>query len=198
MEFISALQNRRSVYALGKELPISQEKIETLVKEITDAVPSAFNAQSQRVVVLSGEAHKKLWEITKNTLKPLVGAERWKKTEEKLNGFEAGAGTILFFDDAPTTLKLVKAFPAYAANFAPWAEQQNGMLQLAIWTALEAEGLGVNIQHYNPLIDVEVHTTWKLPLGWTLRAEMVYGGKLANPEPRDHQKIEERVLAYSK
>jgi predicted oxidoreductase (fatty acid repression mutant protein) len=198
MEFISALENRRSVYALGKELPISQEAIESLVKRITDAVPSAFNAQSQRVVILSGEAHTKLWEITKNTLKPLVGAERWKKTEEKLNGFEAGAGTILFFEDAPTTLKLVKAFPSYAANFAPWAEQQNGMLQLAIWTALEAEGLGVNIQHYNPLIDIEVRTTWKLPVGWTLRAEMVYGQKLASPAPREHQKIEERVLAYTK
>jgi uncharacterized protein len=198
MEFVTALENRRSVYALGKESPISQEKIEQLVKKVADLVPSAFNSQSQRLVILSGEAHTKLWEITKNTLKPLVGEERWKKTEEKLNGFEAASGTILFFDDAPTTLKLVKAFPAYAVNFAPWAEQQNGMLQLAIWTALEAEGLGVNIQHYNPLIDLEVRTTWKLPVGWTLRAEMVYGSKLANPEPREHQKIEERVLAYTK
>ena len=30
------------------------------------------------------------------------------------------------------------------------------MLQLVVWTALEAEGLGATLQHYNPLIDDEV------------------------------------------
>ena len=36
--------------------------------------PSAFNSQSARIVVLFGEDHKKLWDITEETLKVIVGA----------------------------------------------------------------------------------------------------------------------------
>jgi hypothetical protein len=34
------------------------------------------------------------------------------------------------------------------------------MHQLLLWAALEAEGLGANTQHYNPLIDEEVSKFW--------------------------------------
>ena len=72
------------------------------------------------------------------------------------------------------------------------------MLQLAVWVALEDQGLGVNLQHYNPLIDDEVKATWGLTKDWKLRAEMVYGKKLAEPDERDHQAINTRVYAFSK
>lgn len=198
MEYLATLKNRRSVYALGKNSPLTSQEIVSLVKEVTDFVPSAFNSQSQRVVVLSGSAHDALWAIVHDTLKALVPADKFGKTEEKLKGFAAGAGTILYFDDSTTTEKLKKAFPAYAANFDPWAEQQNGMLQFAIWSALEGKGLGVNIQHYNPLIDEAVKAKWGLDKSWVLRAEMVYGEKLADPEKRSHNPIDSRVLSFAK
>ena len=53
--------------------------------------------------------------------------------------------------------------------------QSDGMTQYAIWTALEAEGLGANLQHYNPLIDQKVATEWKVPESWELSAQMVIG-----------------------
>jgi predicted oxidoreductase (fatty acid repression mutant protein) len=34
------------------------------------------------------------------------------------------------------------------------------MHQLLIWATLEAEGLGANLQHYNPVINEEVKKTW--------------------------------------
>lgn len=196
--FSDTMKNRRSVYALGKNSGVKSEAIESLVKEATDAVPSAFNSQSQRVVILQGEAHDKLWGIVMTTLRKLVPADKFSKTEEKIKGFAAGEGTILFFDDEEVTNHLIKAFPLYADNFKPWAEQQNGMLQFAIWSLLEEVGLGVNLQHYNPLIDDEVKATWGLPQAWKLRAEMVYGQKLAAPDPRDHQPVAKRVLSFTK
>ena len=196
--FVDSLKNRRTVYALGKNSKVKSEKIVALVKEVTDAVPSAFNSQSQRAVVLTGSAHDKLWSIVLETLRKIVPAAAFAKTEAKVKGFASGEGTILFFDDEAVTNKLIKAFPLYADNFKPWAEQQNGMLQLAVWTALEEEGLGVNLQHYNPLIDEEIKSAWGLPKEWKLRAEMVYGEKLAEPDKRDHQAIDTRVLIFAK
>ncbi len=37
------------------------------------------------------------------------------------------------------------------------------MLQFTLWVALEAEGLGANLQHYNPIVDEQVAAQWKLP-----------------------------------
>ena len=194
----ASLKNRRSVYALGKNSGVSAKDIVALVKETTDFVPSAFNGQSQRTIVLSGEAHTAFWGIVMETLRKIVPAANFAKTEAKINGFAEGEGTILFFDDEAVTNHLIKAFPLYAENFKPWAEQQNGMLQLAVWLALEDQGLGANLQHYNPLIDEEVKAKWGIAKDWKLRAEMVYGKKLADADPREHQKIDSRVLAFEK
>ena len=43
-------------------------------------VPSAFNSQTTRVVLLLGESHKKLWQIVKDALKKIVPAEAFAKT----------------------------------------------------------------------------------------------------------------------
>lgn len=63
------------------------------------------------------------------------------------------------------------------------------MLQLAIWTALEAEGLGANLQHYSPLIDAKVAETWKIPPTWKLNAQLVFGGRGAEPGPKEFKPI---------
>lgn len=50
------------------------------------------------------------------------------------------------------------------------------MHQFAAWTALEAEGLGANLQHYNPLPDQKASEIWGIPLEWSLKAQLVFGG----------------------
>lgn len=64
--FMEVLKNRRTIYTLSKETTISNEKIEEIIKDAVKYVPSAFNNQSARVVLLYGENHKKLWEIVMN------------------------------------------------------------------------------------------------------------------------------------
>lgn len=51
-------------------------------------------------------------------------------------------------------------FPLYAQHFSGWAVQSNAMHQYMLWTALEAEGCGCNLQHYNPIIDQKAKTEW--------------------------------------
>ena len=83
---------RRSIYALNDQLPVDKDQVVDLVEHAILHTPSAFNSQSTRLVVLFGEDHKKLWQITEDTLRKIVNDdERFKGTEEKLNGFKAGA-----------------------------------------------------------------------------------------------------------
>lgn len=56
--FMEVLKNRRTIYTLSKETTISNEKIEEIIKDAVKYVPSAFNNQSARVVLLYGENHK--------------------------------------------------------------------------------------------------------------------------------------------
>ncbi|KKA30542.1 hypothetical protein TD95_003635 [Thielaviopsis punctulata] len=193
---VSLLTSRRTYYALNKTLPVSTDRITALVKEIVKQTPSSFNSQSTRAVVLYGAEHEKLWDFATEELQKIVPAENWKATSDKLAGFRAGAGSVLFFTDNKPVKDLQAKFAMYADKFPGWASQSNGMSQLAVWTALEAEGLGANLQHYNPLIDAKVAAEWKIPESWTLDAQLVFGGIAAETYPKDFAPIDERVKAY--
>ena len=107
-------------------------------------------------------------------MKRLVSAEVFKGTEAKIDGsLAAGYGTILFFEDKAVVEQLQDSFPTYYDKFPVWAQQTSAMHQLAIWTMLEDAGLGVSLQHYNPLIDETVYAEWKLDPKWELVAQML-------------------------
>ncbi|QAV23698.1 nitroreductase family protein [Proteus hauseri] len=174
-KFTDLMKQRRTIYHLGNQLPIDEEKVIATIKEAVKESPSAFNSQTSRVVVLFGEQHHALWNIVKNTLKKLIPADAFSATEAKIDSFAAGAGSILYFEDTDIVKGLQEQFPLYAENFPVWSEQASGMAQLSVWTALAAEKVGASLQHYNPIIDDEVHATWDLPKTWKLRAQMVFG-----------------------
>ncbi len=174
-KFVESLKNRHSIYHLGKDISLSNEELESLIKEVVRETPTAFNSQTQRVVILFGESHKKLWNITEEALKPLTPVEAFPGTQEKLKGFSAGKGTILFFEDTAVVKSLQEQFPLYADNFPVWSEQASGMTQSNIWVALSEESIGANLQHYNPVIDEAVAKEWSIPTSWSLRGQMVFG-----------------------
>lgn len=66
--FLQAIKVRRSIYAIGSHLPISEEKITEIVTTAVKQSPSSFNSQSSRAVILFGAQHKKLWDIVKHQL----------------------------------------------------------------------------------------------------------------------------------
>ncbi|KAL2191708.1 Nitroreductase-like protein [Thermothelomyces heterothallicus CBS 203.75] len=175
--FLALVKARRTYYPLNKTLPITPERVQTIVSEALQHVPSSFNSQSNRAVVLFGAEHDKLWDLTADVLKGVVPAEQWESTAQKMAMFKAAAGTALFFEDQVPVEEMQAKFALYADRFPVWAGHSSAMLQFAVWTALEAEGLGANLQHYNPLIDAKVAEEWKLPATWKLTAQLVFGGK---------------------
>ncbi|KAI0119309.1 Nitroreductase [Daldinia grandis] len=194
--FLDLIKNRRTYYALNKELPISKERIQEIVKQNIFEVPSSFNSQSNRVVVLFGADHEKLWDITSEILKTIVPADAWEHTAQRMNGFKAGAGTVLFFEDQEVVHKMQAQFSLYSDKFPIWALQSDAMIQFAIWTAFTAEGLGANLQHYNPLIDAKVASEWGIPDNWQLNAQLVFGGRAGEPGPKDQLPIEDRLKVF--
>ncbi|MEK5172244.1 nitroreductase family protein [Heyndrickxia sp. FSL W8-0496] len=196
-DFYSAIENRRSYYGISSEAVVSNERIQEVINHAVKHTPSSFNSQSARVVVLTGENHTKLWNITTETLRKIVPAENFGSTQDKMNAFGSGYGTILFFEDNTVIESLQKQFPLYAENFPVWSQQSNGMLQHVIWTSLELEGFGASLQHYNPLIDDEVKKEWNIPSGWKLIAQMPFGKPTAPAGDKEFAPLEDRVKFYN-
>lgn len=194
--FQEAVSNRRTNYALGKNIEVLPSQIIAAVEKLTKEVPSAFNMQSARVILAAGEKHDKIWQITKDALKKIVPEDKFAGTEKKINSFADAYGTILYFDEINTVKAMQKQYALYADNFPIWAQQANGMLQFAIWTALANMGLGVNLQHYNPLIDDEIKNFFDIPESWKLIAQMPFGQPLAAPDPIEKMPVSSRVKVF--
>lgn len=192
-EFFEAIQNRRSIYGLSSEVTLSAAALRDLIETAVTHVPSAFNSQTSRVILLTGDSHKRLWDLTLNRLRAIVPAEKFQPTEEKIGSFAAGHGTILYFEAQDTIKELQAGFPLYAENFPTWSQQSSGMLQFAIWTALALEGLGASLQHYNPLIDGDVAKAFEVPETWKLIAQMPFGTPTAGAGEKTFLPIETRV-----
>lgn len=196
--FKDALKSRRTFYQIDNKSTLSDKEIGDLIRFAVEYVPSAFNSQTTRVVLLTGNAHEKLWAIVKDTLRKLVPADAFVKTEQKIDGsFSCGYGTVLYFEDMSIVRGLQESFPAYKDNFPVWAEQTDAMHQLVIWTMLEDAGMGASLQHYNPLIDGEVRKTWNLPDDWKLIAQMPFGIPVAQPGPKEVMSLDKRVFEFT-
>ncbi len=194
--FLDAIVHRRSRYALSAESPVPDSELAEMLEALIKNLPTAYNMQGTRAVLLLGNAHKRLWDIVLETLKPRVPEERFPMTQTKIGMFAAGHGSVLLFNDDAVTKEYMKKNPAYADNFPGWVLQQSGMLQLAVWAALDERGLGVTIQHYNPIIDDAVKKEWNLPESWALVAQMAFGKPTAPAGQKTFVDMAERFKVF--
>lgn len=194
--FHEAVEARRSYYGISKDLVVSDERIQEIVEHAVKHTPSAFNSQSARVILLLGKHHAKLWDITKEVLRKIVPADDFAPTEEKINSFDAGYGTVLLFEDQSIIKGMQEKYPLYKDNFPVWSLESSGMLQYNIWTALELEGYGASLQHYNELIETEIKKEWNLEESWQLRAQMPFGKPTFEPGEKQFNPLEDRVKVY--
>lgn len=188
MEYRDAVRARHSAYMLDDRLDLTGLSLDDVVaalRSIAPAVPSSYNVQSARMVVLAGGDHRRLWGIVEDVLRARVADDRaFARTEVKLRNFARAAGTILFYEVDARTEELVERDPRYADMYRTWAEHGNAMMQFAAWTELYDLGLGANIQHYNPVIDGRVREAFGIPEGYRLIAQMVFGRVVSEGEPK--------------
>ena len=175
MSFYELAAKRRSIYHLGKNVNQSNDDIVKLIKDIVNQTPSSFHSQTSRIVVLLGQEHDALWEITRDVLRAIVADGNFEPTDKKIDSFKAAKGTVLFYEDKEVVEGLQKQFPPYADNFPIWSEHSTGLSQYAVWLALAEVNIGASLQHYNPIIDADVAKRWDIPKNWVLRAQMPFG-----------------------
>ncbi len=179
MDYTDAVAARYSAYMLDdriEEAGASFDDVVSMIRRIAPEVPSSYNSQSCRLVVLGGDAHREFWSLVTDVLRDKVSDEaRFARTESKMRMFSAAAGTVLFYEVDPITDELKREHPTYADVFPVWAEHGNAMMQFAVWTAFFDMGLAANIQHYNPLIDGKVKEAFDIPDGYRLVCQMVFG-----------------------
>ena len=189
MTYFTDLQTkRRSIYALGKDLELSnQELIETIQGAVLNT-PTAFNSQTSRVVILLDEESDAFWnEIAYSELEKVTPAEAFEATKERLAGFAQAKGTILFYEDQDVVKGLQEQFPLYAENFPIWSEHGHGIALYATWLALAEKNIGMNVQHYNPLVDEQLAEKYDIPANWKLRAQAPFGQIVAPAGDKDIQ-----------
>lgn len=194
--FFEAVRDRRSIYNLSKESPISDALLRETISIAVKHVPSAFNSQSARVVLLLGEHHDRFWNMVKEVLRKNVPGENFPKTEEKIESFRMGYGTILFFEDQEVVEELQHKFPLFAERFGLWSQHSSGMLQFILWAGLEAEGLGASLQHYSNLVEDDVKKEWSLPQKWHLLAQMPFGTPTKEPEEKKFEPLDKRIKIF--
>ena len=174
-----AFANRRSVRRL---MPgsISDEVIEDLIA-VADQVPSAFDAQPWRVVILR-ERHESFWDQIELTIAQRLDGDRRDRYLARAEGMRDGGTTLLIFED------VVLAGPQdnlTAGEARDQASQSLGMLQLALWLTLTAHGLVTSLQHWQWLMEDEALAFVGLPAeGFRLVTFMPVGCAMEPPVPR--------------
>ena len=143
--FVELVEKRRSIYALGTDSQYSKREITDRVREVVKQVPTAFNSQTTRVVVLFDEANNKFWDHIYNVQKDILegGMQEWMSGV--VTGAKNGIGTVLFFED----LDAAKQMPTQGTRTEAYKQNNNANAQYAIWLALAEMNLGASLQHFN-------------------------------------------------
>ncbi|KAH8691407.1 Nitroreductase-like protein [Talaromyces proteolyticus] len=197
--FFSTIQARRSIYAISAASPIPDSRIIDLVQKAVLHVPSSYNVQSARAVVILKEDHKKLWEDADSAAKAALPEAVYGFLAPRITGFKGGYGSVLFFESQEDLDGLAAQHQAVAPFVTEWSDTSSGMHQFAVWTALKAEGLGASLQHFNFLAPwaEKITEDYKLPKDWKLKAQLVFGTPTGGPaQEKTFKPIEERVKVF--
>ncbi|KAI5917619.1 Nitroreductase [Camillea tinctor] len=196
--FLKHISTRRTCYSIERKSPISDARILEIAQLVIKHSPSSFNCQSTRFVVLLRDEHHKFWEIAKECFKATMSDDEYMPYEKKLTERQAGYGTILLFEDLDVIRDYQHRFPRFKWHLLDFSEHNNAIQAFNLWTAFHLEGLGCNLQHVNPIVDLRVASEWDLSPHWSLKAQLVFGSPIGEPP---HEKTftptESRIVVYA-
>ncbi|KAI5475191.1 nitroreductase family protein [Pseudohyphozyma bogoriensis] len=195
-------KTRRSVHSVTKASTLTDAELQQLVETAVKETPSAFNSQSGRVVlVLDEEKNAALWALVREEqLRQVAGNDALTAFfSKRIDGFAAGYGTVMFFEDLDVIEANSQAKPGLRDHFPEWSSNSTGMCQYLIWTALAAEGMGASLQHngaYSKFVPEGFAKLFDLPANWKSTALMPFGVPGAPPMEKTYLPIEDRVKVF--
>ncbi|MDQ3541422.1 MAG: nitroreductase family protein, partial [Chloroflexota bacterium] len=171
--FADLLERRRSIRKL-RDGPLPPGAIGRIATAAS-LVPSAFNASSWHVVIVS-ERRDAFWEVVEIAFRAELSGDRLDRYLARLDGFRSGTGAVLVFEDRAGVESLTDSYQLPEETAQSYGQQAIGMVQLALWLAIVDEGLATSLQHWEALIEEPVTQFLDLPAGrFQLAATMPIG-----------------------
>ncbi len=104
---------------------------------------------------------------------------------------------ILMFEDLDVIRAHQVRMPRFTWHLLQFSEHNNAMQAFNLWTALSLEGLGCNLQHVNPTVDLRVVEEWHVPGSWSLKAQLVFGQPTgAAAHEKMFTPVEDRIIVF--
>jgi uncharacterized protein len=176
---LETFARRRSVRRLTAG-PLSDALIADLIMA-ADLVPSAFDAQPWRVVILH-DRHDALWDMIERTITRRLDGDRRARYLARVDALRGGGMTLLVFEDVARAGPQDNLTHEEARD---QASQSVGMLQLALWLTLTAHGMATSLQHWQWLMEDVALTFVGLPAeGFRLVTFMPVGSATEPPVTR--------------
>lgn len=173
--FKQVIKDRRSIYALGNNSEHSIDEIVASIREVQKDVPTAFNSQTTRLVILNGEANTKFWDLILDVQKNVLDQASWDFMSPIMMGAKNGIGTVLFFEDRDA----VATMPTQGERTEAYKQNNSANSQFAVWLALAEMNLGGSLQHFNvgyeQGFDKAIREMFDLPDSYELIAQMPFG-----------------------
>ena len=92
--FLDTTESRRTYYQLTNESTISDARIKELVTHTIKHVPSSFNSQTTRMVIVLKEKHEELWDAIMEVYKVQLPADKFEHAKGRMVGFRKAYGTV--------------------------------------------------------------------------------------------------------
>lgn len=196
--FVDLVEKRRSIYALGTASRYFKQDIEKRIREVVIKVPSAFNSQITRVVILFDNANIKFWNHIYDVQKDVLEGEMWDMMSSIITGGKEGIGIVLFFEDKDA----VESMPARGVRQEAYKQNNNANAQYAVWLALTEMDLGASLKHFNvgyeQGFDKATKEMFDLPESYEMLAQMPFGSIEQEAGEKDHIDTDVQVKVFEK
>lgn len=143
------LASRRSIRRL-QDGPFTIESRERLLAAIR-LTPASFNLPPWRVVLVH-HRREALWAEISEGFRETLQGEQLDRYLDRLTGFAGGVAVALVFVDSAVEQQLREEKHLAPAVAASYVLQALGMVQLALWLAVTAEGMASSLQHWDHLV----------------------------------------------
>lgn len=181
-EALATIMTRRRSIRRLRNAPFDPASL-TRILEAARLAPAAYNRPPWHVVVVH-ERRAEFWALVEEAFRERLEPDRLARYLDRLQGFRGGIATIHLYEDRSAIDEMREAWHISAEQAAAFTAQAMGMVQLALWLAIVAEGLATSIQHWETLIEDRLAGFLDLSADhYRLVATMPFGYAAEEPRP---------------
>ncbi len=143
------LAERRSIRRL-RPGPFTPEMRERLLAAVR-LTPAAYNLPPWRVLLIH-ERREAFWAEVERGFRETLEGDQLDRYLDRMRGFAPAVAVALVFADNGVERELREERGAPADVARSFVQQAMGMVQLALWLAVTAEGMATSLQHWDHLV----------------------------------------------